>query len=760
MAKAEYSRTVCASLIEKIRGLGMYLPYHRTRYEPGDRLQYELMAAWPEHVCQATFEVERFVGGGFAGQVYRCRLLTLSGGAQDQRPAGLQEGGVYAVKILIPPARFATAFRNWIYGLAFQAPFSAQSLHSACRAGLLWPKVLRLAAREVFGSEDAIADAYASFYDAEFGAYGEVREWIEGRIWRLESDVQPHLRKDWQHVSPRETQSPEYVAKRQFMHRLTTMMRNMGARELARQYEWTTYKSQPNVLKRLGYDHDPSAGLCAVDFRAGLALLPFLPMSPGDVRLIVDGIRAGSWTQFDRSDYTKLRMYAAAHPNVFQGAEKMLDALEGHEAMYRRSMPDIFHQGGRLMADPALRKDVRSGLIAAYQATGTIDASFARLLQRSTWRFVGFYLLGGIPLLGRWVRWIWGNSVVQQHIGQMLRHLSYVRRSGQATAAALAIEWHRCGRIGEQHALFLPNHVPLFWLERCSLRILPPFLHRAISEPLWLWRLGRERIQYLQRFLRDAAFREAWLRDQIAQGQADGMLHSEDAARILADIDDPYIAKYLKSVGVHLAFLPVTQVVSVTVAGVLAAHVYLTHGDAGYAAAVFGGVLLLFQVVPISPGSICRGGYVVYCMVRDRSFRDYVIAAPLSFVKYIGYLAFPIQMATTYPALSQFMASRWAASTVHIVPVFGEKGAVLEHAVFDLFYNRTRMLGRWMQGRMQMVLTVWMVFCCLLGALLLWGVDPASLEAQRNIVNILILVVSVGLLPRCLFYPLLHTARK
>lgn len=44
-------------------------------------------------------------------------------------------------------------------------------------------------------------------------------------------------------------------------------------------------------------------------------------------------------------------------------------------------------------------------------------------------------------------------------------------------------------------------------------------------------------------------------------------------------------------------------------------------------------------------------------------------------------------MAYRYPELARFMAGHWATSAVHAVPVFGEKGAWLEHFVFDAFYN-------------------------------------------------------------------------
>ncbi|MBN2583558.1 MAG: hypothetical protein JXL80_10855, partial [Planctomycetes bacterium] len=59
----------------------------------------------------------------------------------------------------------------------------------------------------------------------------------------------------------------------------------------------------------------------------------------------------------------------------------------------------------------------------------------------------------------------------------------------------------------------------------------------------------------------------------------------------------------------------------------------------------------------------------------------------LSGVKYLGYLAFPIQMVRHYPILARLMAGRWAGGAVGFVPVFGEHGALLEHGVLDLCFN-------------------------------------------------------------------------
>jgi hypothetical protein len=113
------------------------------------------------------------------------------------------------------------------------------------------------------------------------------------------------------------------------------------------------------------------------------------------------------------------------------------------------------------------------------------------------------------------------------------------------------------------------------------------------------------------------------------------------------------------------------------------------------------GIIAFFQVVPISPGSLVRGVYVLYLVARERNFKDYHIALFLGFFKYIGYLAFPIQMTYRYPALARFMAGHWATEAVHMFPVFGERGALLEHEVFNLFYNWPLTIRRRMRKRAQ-----------------------------------------------------------
>jgi hypothetical protein len=209
----------------------------------------------------------------------------------------------------------------------------------------------------------------------------------------------------------------------------------------------------------------------------------------------------------------------------------------------------------------------------------------------------------------------------------------------------------------------------------------------------------------------------------VTSGQQKHILSDEDAQTILSQVNEPFIQKYLKSLAVHVCTLPVTQIVSVMIAAIFV----WTHPEMPRAQSwgIGLGIIAFFQVVPISPGSLTRGLYVLYLVIRERNFKDYNIAVFLGFFKYVGYLAFPIQMTHHYPALARFMAAHWATEAVHIVPVFGERGALLEHWVFGLFYNRPLTIRRRMQKRAQvrtqMKPRYWHVGLCAIGIVVLFA---------------------------------------
>lgn len=685
----DYSIEVCRQLEAAFQKCGLYRPMRIAHYDAGTVLCYDFNPIESGPAIQIRVCIEKFVGGGFAGQVYKVRLDDIcADGKSVERFAALLRGKSYALKILIPPSAGSRFFRDFLYAVGFQAPFQLQVNPAAARAGALWQKFIRAAAQIRFDDPLCVNDIHGTFVDAALGSCGEISDWIEGRTWRLEVDDHIDQLKLWKKgkpVNPSILGSPEYRSKYIFMSEFVKLLHEIGAYEFARQYEWTTCKSQPNVLKRIDTNAEPSKGLTAVDFRAGLTLLPFGPMSPGDFKLIWQGIKRGSLVQFDRGNIKKLEDYLSQHPEVksaLPDAERLLSELKQCDAIYRNSIPDITHNHLRLLYDGSLWRQMLDSAVIGWKTRNFIDRE--EVFRNSSVKIIVFFLLGLIPFIGKLCRRLWAKADYRKHYTSLLTDWSYFNRAVRGRMAEMLIKWHRGGRLDEKNTKAVFN-CPVLFLLHLPLSLLPAGFHRLITDPKFL----KDKLHFL--FVRpiqlyfDASLREQWLRDMVQQGQKKHILSNEDASTILSQINEPYIQKYLVSLVVHLMTLPVTQVVSIA----LAALFYWTHPDMPETerAAAVAGILVLFQVVPISPGSFCRGLYTTIMAIRDRNFKDYNIALFLSYFKYVGYLAFPIQMTYRYPALARFMAAHWATDAVHIVPVFGERGALLEHWIFCVCYN-------------------------------------------------------------------------
>jgi hypothetical protein len=512
--------------------------------------------------------------------------------------------------------------------------------------------------------------------------------------------------------------SPEYRSKHSFMHNFVELLHDMGGYESARQYEWSTLKSQPNCLKRIDSDVSPSDGLVAVDFRAGLVLLPFLPMSPGDIKLIAKGLLRRSLVQFDRGDIHKLEKFVESHSNEFADMQEMLGELKEAERLYRDSVPDITHNHIRLIYNATLWSTILNSAVIGWKVKNLIDERYQEKLKRNKILTLSYAFLGMIPFIGRFFRKILGQSSWRKHYWGVLTSGAYLQRAIRGKATEKVINWHRSGRVSDENALAIPKRP---W--KCSyhfpLSLLPAGFHRFLTDTKY----AKERLDFFLlrpvRLYFNAELREQWLHEMVEAGKEKKLLSHEDAEFILSQVKESFIQKYLKSLAVHLCTLPVTQIVAVIVAIIyVLMHPEMPRSQAW---AIGIGIVALFQVVPISPGSLVRGLYVLYLVVSERNFKDYNIAVFLGFFKYIGYLAFPIQMGYRYPTLARFMAAHWATEAVHIIPVFGERGALLEHEVFCICYNwpltiRRRMRKR-SQKRAELQPRYWHIILCAIAGL-------------------------------------------
>ena len=718
-----YSETVCRQLEQKFRQLGLHRPPRIRRYDAGQVLSCNAVSIDGQHDIDLKLRIERFVGGGFAGQVYRVHLEKIVG----MPPDGLTEGSCYAMKILIPPSGFAMLFRNLVYAIGFQAPFQLQTNPTAARCGALWQKFFRRGAKIRFGDAQSVNDIHVTFTDENLGSCAELSDWVEGRTWRLEVDDHMDVLKLWKHnkpYPPDKLGSPEYRSKQEFMRAFVRLLHDMGGHEFARQYEWSTCKSQPNCLKRINASDEPSAGLTAVDFRAGLALLPFLPMSPGDFKLIWDGLRRGSLVQFDRGDVAQLKRFMDQHPNDFADMLAQYDELVACENKYRDSQPDISRNLLRLFHDGNLWSTIFDSARTGWWITNTIDKSSLERLRNNCLLTLLMYVCSLLPFCGRFIRTCTYHRAWRNHYLRLAKP-GYLLKALRGTMLERIVNWHRAGRIDAAKAQCIARS-PGRAFGHLLLSFLPVGLHKFFTD----WYFAKERLAYIfvrpVRLYFDPALREQWLRDMLCDGLRQNSLSAEDADIIRGQINEPFIQKYLKSLAVHVCTLPVTQVVSVLVAVI---YVFMNPELSTEQAWLRAGfIIAAFQVVPVSPGSLVRGLYVLYLVIRERNFKDYNIAVFLGFFKYIGYLAFPLQMAYRYPTLARFMAVHWATGAVPAVPVFGERGALLERGVFCTFYNWPLTIRRRIRDRMRHLAytpaRIWhLPVITTLSAMLLQGID-------------------------------------
>jgi hypothetical protein len=379
MKTATYSPETIRGLGEVFSAQNLHRPQRLRRYEPGNLLEYEIRGIIPDGRARLDLEIEKFVGGGFAGQVYKVKLRAAD--ILEGAPVGFEPGRSYALKIFIPPSEFGRRIRDFFYRVGFQAPFALQSLAAAGRSQALWQKFIKRAARIEFGRDDAVVDILATLLDSRLGSYGEISEWVDGRMWRFEVDDDLDARRAWKVGAPDEgVGSPEYRTKREFMARLVRLMHRMGAIELARQYEWWSLKSQPNAMKRTAGDPDPEAGLVAVDFRAGMALMPFLPQCPSDIKLILQGVGRGRLVQFDKGDIPKLEAFVDDQAADFADLRGALDELKHEDRAYRNSLIDLTFHHFKLFGR-RLRRAVLNGFRESWRVRNMTDESSAARLE-------------------------------------------------------------------------------------------------------------------------------------------------------------------------------------------------------------------------------------------------------------------------------------------------------------------------------------------------------------------------------------------
>lgn len=606
-----------------------HIPMLRRRHFPGEEVQAQAYDIFGRPLGETRFRVERHPGSGFAGQVDMASVEP----AADGLPK------VVALKAMRPTSGPKEMIRDSLFLSGYEAPFLARTDEIAVRRGLIVQELVKKAAGIYFGNDEVAAKPIGYYFDPTLGSFVEIHEYVEGRPTLLEPQMPGRTR--------------ELDQKSWFQHQFTRLLKQMGLSDLSRQYEWWTLLSQPNVIKR------KNGLLTALDFRQGIATI--IPLSPHDlVRYISDLLHLRSPIHFDHIDLEKMRKFVWGHETM----EALFETLEPLDEEYRQALN--------------FRRRSRQVFVDSWYHRGLVSETAGERLERFKrfWRRQRFdelpieYNFSGIA--ERVFRFL-ANGEYRRHAVSVLTDGEYRSKFFRVLRAQNIQGWLESGEISEKQLDGLLENAVAFWrfkLGRLPVRKVGEKFEEAVVDPV--------------RLIFNSQFRKEWMADRIEEALLEGTIDKDTAEELKSEIEESKAQEYLRD---NLTVVGIGVVTKLSIPAAALAT-YFT-GDLIYA-----GYVTLAPA--FTPSGILRTAYYlgrniadIPRTVRERDWRlkeRSLIATTLP-IRFLGNGVLLAAMGIRHPEFTQILVKHLAQKSVNKVPVFGQKGGLLEAWAFDLAYS-------------------------------------------------------------------------
>ena len=559
----------------------------RRGYYIGEKVQSQVHGLDGQIIGNETFTIEQSPGSGFAGQVYKA--LPESGILFE---AGRETvDASVAVKVLRPKSRFKEAFREFLFRLCFQTSFAPRLREEALRSGLIWQKLLRIAAGIEIGTVSAITKPYGYYWDDEIKSYSEIHEWIDARSPRYEADNQILIRRFQRNGNPTNS---EMRRKKHFMSEMVNLCNQIGAFGIARQYEWFTFVAQANVLSR----RNPTEGqseFVVIDTRPGLAIPFFLPLSPTHLRIILHGLKSGVFIHFDEVDFRRLDKYLANHTAAFASVDGLIQKLREDDECYRNSLPNLWHTRTRIVRDAAFRCNVQTAIISDWKKLDLISKKKAGQLETGFSRCIPYLMLDNLPFVGTQLLRFAGNEHYRHYLKKVASDSIYLAEAIEVHRAYDLIEWVDSGRVSMKRADMLSNSILNYAEDKVVFSWLPRGLHRFSTDKEIRTKLIRDVFIDPMRLFTNNEFRKEWLGGIIEQQCERGIVTTNEAAKLKEQANDSWMRGFVQDLGFTIGL------------GVAAIPIYPALLAYGISTGNY--LPLLLASGPISPSGIIREAY-------------------------------------------------------------------------------------------------------------------------------------------------------
>jgi len=639
-------------------------------YDPGDHL---VVSVKDIHGIErkVEFEIENYCGGGFAGQVYGGRCVS----SEDN---WLAAGKKFAVKIFITRSKSKSTFRDALYFLGFQSPFPYQYNEDAARTGLYLTRIFKIVCKEKFGTDEPINDCYGTFWDQKIGAYAEINEWVEGYVTEPEMDEDIFIRMKQNSRIKKDIKAgkateqdllmphDEMSRKRRFMEQWVRLCNELGLEDIARQVYWWTGVSQPNVLTKKGADG--KLPFIWVDRRPGL---PGFVLSAGDCILFPKAVFRGSIPPFDRINFKKLRAWPAI-PDKKEWNE-LVDKLEETDRKYRRTQLDLFGHNIRLLLDSNLRQSINMGRIDFWRLSGRIDEKNAGRLRTSYILFFVQLILSLIPLIGRRLQQLTGNSDFRIHLWKIFTEHTYRYDYFDKKRCQSLKLWIEEGRITWKRAEICGKSF-LSYFKDMTYTWLPPGWQYILTDQECQFEFFRKLFTSPLKYIFIKDYRRQvnvdWITSRTEEDVKHGYVTREVADNFINIAGEEALQNYITGLIVTAAVKPTSEIIYVLLG------VHLAFNTTTLSGLGWWGLLAAPVVALISPAGLLRFFYCIMAKIWNRKI-PYGVALALSPIRGIGDFAFLIQTGKTFPSFSSYLIISSLCQLVEQVPVFGERGGLL-----------------------------------------------------------------------------------
>jgi hypothetical protein len=539
-----------------------------------------------------------------------------------------------------------------IYRIAFAAPFAYRSNRHAIQACFYRRRVVAgLLQRE--GIDVHVAKPLYVRFDRPRQAWVLAAEWIEGRgpiVQGNGSDEMSRLVGTMRQLEDRLVGWGMHGSGWQVSPRALVSTANLLLSDRPR---LRLYDGKPSPVEPGGGGQgSDQAQFTVIDLESGIPAVLVL-------RYLVLAWKQGSVFPFDDLDSDSLlRCVQDAKGELRQD----VDRLVAHTTAWKDTEIAPFRKPWQWISADR-RSWYRAELIKRWSLERTIDDATEHRLVSNPLSWLGFWIIGLLPILGRLLQKLMGSERVRRQAGRLVLDSRFRRSVLRCHRDRETRVWQQQGRISRHRSPSLLRFQVNSVLAAC----VSPAWHRLVMDARVRGLRQRRAWAILTSRQHQARSARRLFHRAVRRWESRRWLGIATGTQLRNEFDEPGVGVYARGMAKHLAIKTLSPVVSMLKLTGMAAS--LSGGSWWYAAAPFLILPAMRTMVTLQSAWVSR---------HDGT--PHTQALVIGVIPTLGSLAFVIQMFNSHPAVSEFLLREAAGRLGRHLPIYGGPDSRTEHA--------------------------------------------------------------------------------